>query len=143
MDAEPTKPVPLVPAETAPVAPESVTAQEPETAKEPVVEEAPAPEEPVAEAPEPEAPAEDEDEEDAADEAKKPGLYEGSGVVEGKRVRKSTERITVEAPPKKQKAVGAGTPLGDMEAVDPAEAVPLSVCLSLSLPLSSIYYDLL
>ena len=33
-------------------------------------------------------------------------------------MRKSTERITVEAPPKKQKAVGAGTPLGDMEAVD-------------------------
>lgn len=133
MDAEPTKPAPPAP-ETAVAAPaaESVTAQEPETANEPVVEEAPAPEKPAAEPaaePEPEAAAaaepvaepeaEDEDEDDAADdEKKKPGLYEGSGVVEGKRVRKSTERITVEAPPKKQKAVGAGTPLGDMEAVD-------------------------
>ena len=127
---EPTKP-PAPPAaqpETA-VAPESAKAPEPAKAEEPA-KEAPA-EEPVVEAAPEEEPAaeepakapekadeEDDEEEDEEDEAPKPGLYNGSQIVEGKRARKSTERIAIAAPQKKKVAVGAGTPLGEMPEVD-------------------------
>ena len=126
---EPTKP-PAPPAaqpETA-VAPESAKAPEPAKAEEPakeapaeepVVEAAPE-EEPAAEEPAkaPEAEEAEDDEEDEEDEAPKPGLYNGSQIVEGKRARKSTERIVIEEPQKKKVAVGAGTPLGEMAEVD-------------------------
>ena len=126
MDVEPTKP-PAPPAETA-AAPESAEAPKaPEPAKEP---EAPKePEEPAKEA-EPvveaakepaakeEPAAEAEDDDDDEDEAPKPGLYNGSQIVEGKRARKSTERIVIEEPQKKKQVVGTGTPLGEMPEVD-------------------------
>ena len=128
MDVEPTKPPPAPPAETA-AAPESAKAPEPAKAEEPA-KEAPAeepvaeaaPEEPAAEelakAPEEADEAEADEEEEEEDEAPKPGLYNGSQIVEGKRARKSTERIVIEEPQKKKLTVGSGTPLGEMPEVD-------------------------
>ena len=121
---EPTKPTaPPAAAETA-AAPESAKEPEAEPAKEAPAEEPvaeAAPEEPAAEepakAPEKADEAEDDDD-DEEDEAPKPGLYNGSQKVEGKRARKSTERIAIAAPQKKEKKVGAGTPLGEMAEVD-------------------------
>ena len=123
---EPTKPPAPPAAQPETAAPESAKAPEPAKAEEPA-KEAPAeepvaeaaPEEPAAEepakAPEEADEAEDDEEED---EAPKPGLYNGSQIVEGKRARKSTERIVIEEPQKKKQAVGNGTPLGEMAEVD-------------------------
>ena len=121
---EPTKPPAPPAAQPETAAPESAKA--PEAAKEPEepAKTEPAKEEPAAEPAAAEEPAkvpakaDEEDEEDEEDEAPKPGLYNGSQIVEGKRARKSTERIAIEAPQKKEKKVGAGTPLGEMPEVD-------------------------
>ena len=132
MDVEPTKP-PAPPAAETPAAESAPEpAKEPEApAKEPEAVEQPeepaktepAKEEPAAEPAAAEEPAKapeeaDEADEEEEDEAPKPGLYNGSQIVEGKRARKSTERIVIEEPQKKKQVVGTGTPLGEMPEVD-------------------------
>ena len=71
-----------------------------------------APEEEVAE----EAAAGEDDAGSEGEAAK--GQYEGDQTVEGKRARKSTEKLEYDHEKKKKVVVGSGTPLGDFEAVD-------------------------